>query len=115
MKAGLLSIQGALMLSCILSYSFTVEARLMGFNPNNIRPPHQPALHYDNQVGNPFQYAYIRRSSTMKKESVYMGLIISAWVYCLPLGGIGIYVCVSVGLCWFVSLLPFFFWVIVVI
>lgn len=47
-----------------------MEARLMGFNPNNIRPPQQPALHYDNQVGNPFQYAYIRRSSTMKKEQI---------------------------------------------
>lgn len=71
MKAGLLSVLGAFILSCtILPYSFIVEARLMGLSPHIIHPPQKPALHYNNEVGNFFQDAHMRRSATMKKEQI---------------------------------------------
>lgn len=51
MNVRLWSISGALTLLCVLLYS-AVEARPMGFDPNAVQPPQQPALRKTNEVRN---------------------------------------------------------------
>ena len=59
------------MLSFVLSYSSTVRARPMGFNPNAIQPPQQPqAFHNKDEVSNAFGDTHTKRSSTMKNEQI---------------------------------------------
>ena len=66
MKAGLFSIWCTLMLSCLSSYSFAVNARLTAFNSLTTLPQ-QPVLH-QNQGESFAQDAYMARSSTIKKK-----------------------------------------------
>lgn len=68
MKAGLLSLWAAFMLSCVLSYSFTAKARFTGFNPDTINSTQQSSLQHKNKEGSFFEDAYMRRISTVKKE-----------------------------------------------
>jgi len=69
MTAVILSIWCTLILSCLLSHSFTAKARPMGLNPHTIHAPQEPAIHdHKNEVGSFFQDPYMRRSSTMKKK-----------------------------------------------
>lgn len=70
MKVGLWPICEALIISCVLSYSSIVEARLVRFNPNSIHPPPQPTHDNKKEMGNHFIDTSMGKSRSMKNEQI---------------------------------------------